>query len=447
MINEGVSTARSAAGAEGATSKISLNDICYEQIKDNFYYGKFGEFKLVIDKNTGCFNATKLCTDGGKEFRQWKRLERVQELIKFYENTRSDDVAGGGFYKIKTGNKDDKRCRGDPHGIFYEVKQANYGTGKLVTGQYVQKEFILDIASWISPAFYFKCSKIVNYFFIELYKKDLELKEQQLKTAQHQIEKEREENDKIKEQLQEAEERALNFQQLAISDIHLEQTQVIYIATSPNYAKQNRFKVGGVKARRCLKGRLGVYNTRSAQGDFFYYSDIFMVFEYRQIEERLKSLLRRFRDKDPKEMYIMYYPDIKYIVKYICDHLAEEVEEVNRKLSEFIFNYVKRGRNAIVPQEIEDWKNEEQDEYIENEEEEIATDLENLRVALIELLNKLPATTTEITKKELFDKLKVRKGRIEKLDHVKQVIAEIRPSLILRERKDRVVKKDIKYPK
>jgi len=33
-----------------STSKIkdtSLNDICYEQIKDNFYYGKFGEFRLV----------------------------------------------------------------------------------------------------------------------------------------------------------------------------------------------------------------------------------------------------------------------------------------------------------------------------------------------------------------------------------------------------------------
>ncbi len=174
-----------------------------------------------------------------------------------------------------------------------------------------------------------------------------------------------------------------------------------------------------------------------------------MVIEYRQVEERLKCLLRRFKDKPPKEMYIMYYPDIKYIVKYICDHLAEEVEEVNRKLSEFIFNYVKRGRNAIVPQENEDWKNEEQDD--ENEEEDdaeaIAIDLENLRVALIELLNKLPATTTEITKKELFDKLKVRKGRTEKLDQVKQVIAEHRPSLILRERKERVVKKEIKYPK
>lgn len=127
--------------------------------------------------------------------------------------------------------------------------------------------------------------------------------------------------------------------------------------------------------------------------------------------------------------------------------MAEEVEEVNRKLSEFIFNYVKRGRNAIVPQENEDWKNEEQDD-VENEEEDdvdaIATDLENLKIALIELLNKLPETTIEITKKELFDKLKIKKGRTEKLD---QVIAEHRPSLILRERKERVVKKEIKYPK
>jgi hypothetical protein len=42
MINEGAST-----------SKMSLNDICYEYIKDNFYYGKFGDFTLVVDKNTG----------------------------------------------------------------------------------------------------------------------------------------------------------------------------------------------------------------------------------------------------------------------------------------------------------------------------------------------------------------------------------------------------------
>ena len=37
-----------------------------EHIKDTFYYGVFGDFKLVIDKATGCFNATKLC-DAGKK--------------------------------------------------------------------------------------------------------------------------------------------------------------------------------------------------------------------------------------------------------------------------------------------------------------------------------------------------------------------------------------------
>jgi hypothetical protein len=91
-----------------STTKISLNDICYEKIKDNYYYGKFGEFRLVVDKNTGCFNATKLCIDGGKEFRQWKRLERVQELIKFYEENNR-----GGLHIYKD---NDNSSRGDPHG-------------------------------------------------------------------------------------------------------------------------------------------------------------------------------------------------------------------------------------------------------------------------------------------------------------------------------------------
>lgn len=125
MINEGAST-----------SKVSLNNICYEQIKDNFYYGKFGEFRLVIDKNTGCFNATKLCHDGNKDFSQWKRLERVKELVKFYENSSS----------------------GDSQPWNYEIKGNNRTVVSKVTGQYVEKDFILDIASWISPSFYFKCS-------------------------------------------------------------------------------------------------------------------------------------------------------------------------------------------------------------------------------------------------------------------------------------------------
>jgi hypothetical protein len=58
---------------------IELSECIYEHIKDTFYYGVFGDFKLVIDKATGCFNATKLCDRGVKKFHDWKRLEKPKK--------------------------------------------------------------------------------------------------------------------------------------------------------------------------------------------------------------------------------------------------------------------------------------------------------------------------------------------------------------------------------
>ncbi|CCU55690.1 N1R/p28-like protein [Choristoneura biennis entomopoxvirus] len=123
---------------------MSLIDVCYEQIKDQYYYGLFGDFKLVIDKNTGCFNATKLCNLGSKQFKQWKRLERSRELINYIENIRGGNHHLG-FYEIKGDNNDE--------------------ITKQITGQYVPKEIILDISSWISIEFYMKCNDIIiNYY-------------------------------------------------------------------------------------------------------------------------------------------------------------------------------------------------------------------------------------------------------------------------------------------
>jgi hypothetical protein len=416
---------------ETITKKTStLNDVCYEQIKDSFYHGKFGEFRLVVDKNTECFNATKLCIDGGKEFRKWSRLDRAKELIAFFtqnnNKSRRPHVAGG-FYEIKADNKDI--------------------LNKKITGQYVQKEFILDIASWISPAFYFKCSKIVNYFFIELHKKDLELKEQQLKAANEAIQVANERADEYKERADEYKEMALDFQTLAVSNCKLEQTQVIYIATSDNYARQNRFKVGGVQSKKHLKSRLATYNGRSAEGDMFYYTNVWLVIEYRQIEERLKCLLGRFRDKKHKEMYVMYYPDISYVVTYLVEHLSDEVDEVNAKLTEFVINYAKKGTKATLPPK---WLN----DVIEDDDGEQAVvtetvteeEVEKLKEMLTLFLRKLPTTQKEITKKEVFDKLKVR-NRNEKLHVLKEVIQDVRPDMVLRSKRtqpERIAKRAMK---
>ena len=76
-------------------SKIELKfKNLYKQIKGNFYYGIFGEFQLV-DKTTGCFNATKLCNIGGKKFKNWTVLSKSKQIIEYFDKSRGhNDVLG-----------------------------------------------------------------------------------------------------------------------------------------------------------------------------------------------------------------------------------------------------------------------------------------------------------------------------------------------------------------
>lgn len=134
----------------------------YEHIKDTFYYGLFADFKLVIDKATGYFNATKLCIEGGKIFGDWKVLEKSKRLTKYY-----------GIYEIE-------------------------GNNEKYTGTYVPKELILDIASWISIEFYDKC---VNEFKTKTFQneelKRLEKEKEELKKIVLRLEKSILEKDSI----------------------------------------------------------------------------------------------------------------------------------------------------------------------------------------------------------------------------------------------------------
>ena len=57
-----------------------LSEIAFEQISGNYWYGQYGDFKVIMMKDCGYVNATKLCTDGGKEFNKWARLEHSKLL-------------------------------------------------------------------------------------------------------------------------------------------------------------------------------------------------------------------------------------------------------------------------------------------------------------------------------------------------------------------------------
>ncbi len=152
---------------------VELSDFCcgliatvdYEQIKDNYYYCILGDFKLVIDKSTDNFNATKLCQLGLKNFFEWRRLEKSKQLVEYYEN-----------------------CSGYSQNIFiYEVKLQNKNN-KQIIGTYVPKELILDIAFWVSTEFYNRCNNIVTNYFVKFKKMDNDnLK--QLKEIENKVEK------------------------------------------------------------------------------------------------------------------------------------------------------------------------------------------------------------------------------------------------------------------
>jgi hypothetical protein len=89
---------------------------------------------------TGYINATKLCADGGKQLKNWLRNDHATELIECFES----------------------------HGLNNErlTMTVSGGQNTTIRGTYAHPDLIPHIASWVSPKFAIKVSKIVNEFLI-----------------------------------------------------------------------------------------------------------------------------------------------------------------------------------------------------------------------------------------------------------------------------------------
>ena len=58
----------------------SLSSIIYEQVNEDYGYGNYLGLKVLLHRPTGMINATKLCNDNSKEFKQWTRNKSMNEL-------------------------------------------------------------------------------------------------------------------------------------------------------------------------------------------------------------------------------------------------------------------------------------------------------------------------------------------------------------------------------
>ncbi len=252
----------------------------------------------------------------------------------------------------------------------------------------------------------------------------------------------------VKEELEDTKEHALILQEMMVKDDPMTRTQIIYIATTDLYARNNNFKSGGLDDTNKLKSRLSTYNTGRVKDDLFYYSDIFnpiaqraigsirpkvgwLVSNYHIIEAQLKNLLGRFRDKKEKEMYRLHYTDMRYIVDYLCKRDGEDVEEVNSKLTQFISNLNKRNLRPIVPPPNTTYLTSvthlKEDGTVDN----VTIQSDSFEEAVKEYISALDPNITEISKKKVFDDLKVKKNRTSKFPILEQILNELRPEIML----------------
>jgi hypothetical protein len=271
-----------------------------------------------------------------------------------------------------------------------------------------------------------KTYKLYTDYEKQLLNNQLEHNQQQLEQKDQVIEQNQQQLEQNQQQLEEERQYRLDLQDSLIdNNKELEKKQIIYITTSTNYAKRNRFKVGGVESEDKLGSRLSTYNTGRAAGDDLFYTNIYSVHNYREIENRLKDLIGTFRDRKSKEMYILHYSHLTYIVKYLIDHYNDEVDEINKKLGEFIKDLnIRILRPAIVkPLNIA---------YIQQTgrpDVTLTADSEtSLNLKMEEYIKSLDTTTVTIKAKDVFDNIGLKTGRRSKYPTLIDVITKILPN-------------------
>jgi hypothetical protein len=126
----------------------TLSELIYEPVNEEYGWGKYGEFRVLIRRKDGWVNVTKLCKDGGRELFSWTRLESANSVI--VEVERALQI-----------------CRAQ----IFEVFHA--GSNYELSGTYAHPLLVPHIASWISPEFAVKVSRIVNDHLVREYREQI----------------------------------------------------------------------------------------------------------------------------------------------------------------------------------------------------------------------------------------------------------------------------------
>ena len=259
------------------------------------------------------------------------------------------------------------------------------------------------------------------------FEEQMRLKDDQYQQRENQYQQEREQHLK---QLEEQQDYIGILKDISVSDSQRNCTEVIYIATCDSYAKRNRFKIGGVQSSEKLQHRLSTYNTRSANGDMFFYSDIFMVADYHHAESRVKDLIGRFVDKKGKEFYQLHYTELREIVKYICDRYTEEVEKINEGLSRLVASLNVQRLRPVVPRPVNHASYVNVVNGVPHNKVITDPDEDEFRSQVRNYLSGLLYPVTAIHRRDIFDNIGLRVNRSVAWKWIKQEVGDYDPELL-----------------
>src|SRR5271167_2869005 len=65
------------------TSRLA---VCFEQIEGNYWYGAYGDFRVIMMKDCGWVNVSRMCASGGKQFQHWKANDSSKRLMNALQN-------------------------------------------------------------------------------------------------------------------------------------------------------------------------------------------------------------------------------------------------------------------------------------------------------------------------------------------------------------------------
>ena len=105
----------------------------------------------------------------------------------------------------------------------------------------------------------------------------------------------------------------------------MEKNQIFYIITSNQYAKNNKFKIGGLSNISLLNEHL-VQNFNIAKGsvDYFFNCYIEECNNYEKLQCAIKKIIAQYLDTNGSGFYILHYNILIKLIKYLSIHYNDE---------------------------------------------------------------------------------------------------------------------------